>query len=300
MAVPSFASVLAQVLVSTPEPIATLAIWHARHRALAQAHEEPILAAIAAGAGTDRLAWAFGSGYQCAGRSLFGLEPGRLGALCATERGGAHPRAIETRLTEGALYGEKCFVTFGLEAEALIVIASEGTDADGRNRLRAVQVDRSAGGLTFEPLPETPFVPEISHARLRLDGTRGLVLDGDGYLDFLKPFRTIEDTHVFAAALAHMVTLANAAHFDDAFREHAAALLASLVEIARMPPLAPATHLALSGAQAGLQLLVDEIDRRSAELPSNTAALWTRDRPLFSVAEKARRARRQAAWSSLR
>ena len=83
------------------EKIDTLDAWLARHRAIVRSYEEPIMAAIAAGAGTDRLAWAFGSGYQCAGRKLVPtMDPQRLGALCATEMGGAHPRAIETKLVD--------------------------------------------------------------------------------------------------------------------------------------------------------------------------------------------------------
>src|SRR5262245_51637422 len=92
---PSLSSLLADVLVAKPQPIHPLADWLARHRAISAKHDEPILAAIACGSGTDRLAWAFGSGYQCAGRKLFPLHATKLGALCATELGGAHPRAIE-------------------------------------------------------------------------------------------------------------------------------------------------------------------------------------------------------------
>lgn len=291
---------LARVLTAMPEPIESLAAWRERHRAIVKSQPEPILAAIAAGAGTDRLGWAFGSGYQCAGRRLVpSTDPERLGALCATELGGAHPNAIETRLEDGRLYGTKAFVTFGMEAEALIVIATEGRTAEGRNRLRAVVCDREAAGLSFELLPETPFVPEISHATLRLDGASGRVLEGDGYLDYLKPFRTIEDTHVLAAATAHMLTLGNAGRLDEAFFERGAALLLSLIAIARMPPLDPATHVALAGAQHTVRSLAEEIDARIEDL-GDLGARWKRDRPLFSVAGKVRARRREAAWSMLR
>jgi hypothetical protein len=293
--------VLGRVLTAKPERIDRLDAWRERHRGIVRTYGEPILAAIAAGAGTDRLAWAFGSGYQCAGRRLFPeLDPDRLGALCATEPGGAHPRAIETRLEEGALFGTKTFVTFGMEAEVLIVIASEGKDAEGMNRLRAVVVERSAPGLVFEPLGATPFVPEISHASLSLQGARGRILEGDGYLDYLKPFRTIEDTHVLAAATAHLCTLANAGGFEETFFERAAAVLLALVEIARMRPLDPTTHVALAGSQDGLRMLIDDLDARLDSLPAELAELWKRDRPLFSVAGKARAQRRAAAWERLR
>ena len=293
--------VLTRVLTAKPERIDRLEDWRERHRKIVKSYDEPILAALAAGAGTDRLAWAFGSGYQCAGRRLFpGMDPDRLGALCATEPGGAHPRAIETRLEGGALFGTKTFITFGMEAEVLIVIASEGKDAGGLNRLRAVVVDRSAPGLEFESLGTTPFVPEISHATLSLRGVRGRVLEGDGYLEYLKPFRTIEDTHVLGAAAAHMVTLANAGGFEEAYFERAAAAMLAMIEIARMPPLDPATHVALAGVQESLRGSVAELDARVDALPRELAELWKRDRPLFSVAAKARELRRVAAWERLR
>jgi alkylation response protein AidB-like acyl-CoA dehydrogenase len=287
------AELLGKILRSKPEAIATLAEWLARHREIAKRYDEPILCAIAAGAGTDRLAWAFGSGYQCAGRKLVpSLDPMRLGALCATEMGGAHPRAIETRLENSALYGTKAFVTFGMEAEQLIVIASESRTED-RNQLRAVLIDRDAPGLFFEPLGETPFVPEISHATLRMDGARGRVLEGDGYLAYLKPFRTIEDTHVLAAALAHMVGLGNMLKLEGAFFERSASVLLALIQVSRMPPLDPATHVALAGAQDSLRTLIEILDA------AKPGELWTRDRALFSVAGKARAQRRTAAWAKL-
>jgi alkylation response protein AidB-like acyl-CoA dehydrogenase len=292
---PSFLSdLLARALTARPEAIDTLELWLRRHRAIARSYDEPIMAAIAAGAGTDRLAWAFGSGYQCAGRKLvpsIGAE--RIGALCATETGGAHPKAIETRLAGGALYGTKAFVTFGMEAEVLLVIASEGRSEE-KNLLRAVIVERDATGLTFERMTEIPFVPEISHATIHFDGARGTVLEGDGYLEYLKPFRTIEDTHVLAAALAHAMTLANAAHLKEEFFERALATLLALIEISRLPPLDAATHLALAGVQESVRGLVEQIDA------AKVGGYWERDRALFSVAGKARAQRREAAWRTVK
>jgi hypothetical protein len=290
---------LHRVMTAKVDPIESVAAWWDRHRAIALAYPEPILAAIACAAGTDRLGWAFGSGYQCAGRALVRRSFDGIAALCATESAGAHPRNIETRLERGLLFGTKSFVTFGMDAEVLIVIASEGHAPDGRNLLRAVLVDRGAPGVEAEPFDAAPFVPEISHASIRFDGAAGTLLDGDGYLSYLKPFRTIEDTHVMAAAIAHAVTLSLAGGFANAFAEPALAALLSLVEIARMPPLDPVTHLALAGALESTRALAEIVDARATGLPKDLADRWSRDRALFGVAEKARHQRRTSAWLAL-
>ena len=78
-----------------PGPVTSLDAWWDRHRALSAL--VPIDRALVAGFVMDRLGYAFASGYQAAGAALFG-DQGEPGALCATEAGGVHPRAIETRL----------------------------------------------------------------------------------------------------------------------------------------------------------------------------------------------------------
>ena len=133
--------------------------WSAFGPALAQA-PAPWDAAVLGGARADRLGFAFAAGYQAA---LWSLVPARdlrrTAALCATEAGGAHPRAIETRLTHGVLEGEKTFVTLGPHAQDLYVLAKTGEEA-GRPALALVRLDAAAPGVTVTPLGETPFVPE--------------------------------------------------------------------------------------------------------------------------------------------
>lgn len=271
-----------RILTAPPQPIDSVETWHRRHQAIAAEQTTTIAVAVAAAAGTDRLAWAFASGYQAAGQSLFGTPPQVIGALCATEAGGVHPRAIECRLEDGALFGDKTFVTFGLEATRLVVIASAGRDGD-RNRLKAVLLHRDAPGVTLQPLPTTPFIPEISHASLHLEGARGQVLEGDGYLDYLKPFRTVEDVHVLAAGAAHIASQSR----DPRQKERAVAAILALATIVYMPPLSPATHVALAGA-------IDIIDALVAAHEGDER--WSRDRPLFGVAGRARIKRREVAW----
>ena len=59
----------------------------------------PLTAAIRGAAATSSVGGAFLAGYQAALRALVPDLPDGLVALCATEEGGAHPRAIATLLT---------------------------------------------------------------------------------------------------------------------------------------------------------------------------------------------------------
>src|SRR5262245_27952435 len=106
-----------------------IAWWDAtaRHRA---AWTDPFDRALAGGACADRLGFAFAAGYAEALRVLVpDLPPGSITALCATEEGGAHPRAIRTRLVEVApgrheLSGRKRWATIASAASSLLVVAS--------------------------------------------------------------------------------------------------------------------------------------------------------------------------------
>ena len=148
--------------------------------------------AVSGGAAADRLGVAFAAGYAAALRALVpDLPRGERAALCATEEGGGHPRAILARFDGATVTGRKTFVTGGLDAVRLLVVARDGGDV-----LRLVSVSARGPGVVFVPLPPTPFAPEVGHAALQLEGAPAELLPGDGYTDYLKPFRTIEDLHV--------------------------------------------------------------------------------------------------------
>jgi acyl-CoA dehydrogenase len=250
------------------------------------------------GAAADRLGFAFAAGYQAALRALV---PGLTGiaSLLATEEGGGHPSAIRTRLDGGRLVGRKRFATQGLVAETLLVVASIGEEA-GRNRLRVVRLPAGRDGVVRTALPDTPFCPEVHHAEVALDVAVAPeeILPGDGYDDALKPFRTLEDVHVHAAALGFL--LGTALRFGWP-REAAERLLAQIVPAPLLlaAPRAPATHVALAGWLAGTRRLIDELGPCWDAVDADWRARWERDRPLFSIAEKVRALRTRAAWEKL-
>ena len=258
------------------------------------------------GRAASGLGWAFACGYEAALRRLLpSLGSGELAALCASEEGGAHPRNIRTTLVprgDGGwtLTGRKSWVTLGAEADVLLVVASVGSDPQGRNQLRVARVPSGRTGVSFEAASPLPFAPEIGHTRVTLSEVAIAaeeLLPGDGYDEVLKPFRTIEDAHVLAAAVGWAVGVAKASGWDRAWIERAVGVIVALRAIGATPPSRPETHLALAGAAALARRLLDEGSWAQADGAVREA--WERDRALLEVAARAREARIEAAWRKL-
>lgn len=251
------------------------------------------------------VAAAFLGGYHAALRQLVPTLPdGRAPCLCATESGGAHPRAIQTRLVERdgmwRITGEKIWVTGADLADLLLVVGTIGVDEQGRNRLRVAWVDAHAPGVTLTTLPPTPFVPEIPHAKVSFaDAPIVALLEGDGYERYLKPFRTVEDTFVFAAIVAYLDGRAERDEWPNVFRERLTALLAILEKVACADAADPAVHILLAGALAYGHQLANEADTYFNDASPGNKGEWLRDKALLYVAGKARAARTEAAWRRL-
>lgn len=288
----------------TPEPLGSVEDWWTRHVRLTSRFALPVDVAFAGGFHADRLGYAFASGYQAA---LYSLVPSlpreRRHALCATESGGGHPSAMKTRLTgaEGGtrtLEGTKTFVSLGTSADELLVVASEGQDAQGRNRLRLVRLDARRPGVTLTALPPPRFMPEIPHAELRLDAVAiapEAVLPGDGYARYLKPFRTVEDCHVFASVLGWLLQVARRSDWPEQARESLLALGVMMRGLASAEPSSPTVHLALSGAIELVRERLERFEPLWAQVDAPTRERWERDRPLLHIAGKVRALRREAA-----
>jgi alkylation response protein AidB-like acyl-CoA dehydrogenase len=262
---------------------------------LCEATGTPVERAVVGGARADRAGYAFAIGYTAALEALAG-EP--RAAFCVTEDGGNHPRAIETRLVDGRVTGTKRWATLADRAAHLLVVARDGTDPSGRPRLRVVRVPRDAPGVTLE-LSAAAFVPEIAHARVTLDGAAGEVLPGDGYADYVKPFRTVEDIHVHAALVGYWFGVARQHGFAHALIERLAMTAAALVALAAEDARAPASHVALGGALAASAALVGELEAAWASAPDEEWTRWQRDRAILQVAGKARDQRLARAWEAL-
>jgi len=288
-----------------PAPIADVPSWWVRHQKAGADRTTAVARAFAGGFAADRFGYAFASGYTEALCSLVPVLEGHRAALCATEAGKSHPRSISTSLRrddadEGwVLNGQKSFVTLAEYAEELLVVASLGLDDHERNRLRVVRIPSDREGVRLEPAPPTAFVPEIPHARLVLENVAvrdAEVLRGDGYDDYLKPFRTVEDLHVGAAAIGHLARLAHLHDLGTELLGELAELAVSVFSLALGDPRDAAVHVALGGAWNRLLALVESVD--GSALGEDGVRL-DRDRALFGVASKARARRLEVGWTRL-
>jgi acyl-CoA dehydrogenase len=286
--------VLRRALEVTPPAVDTLAAWWEATAVEREAQATTIDRALIAGAVSDRLGFAFAGGYREALRALVPGLRGVAAALCATEEGGPHPRAIKSTLTrvhDGyVLNGKKKWATAASDASILLVIASTG-ERDGKNQLAMVSVRTGATGVVLVPAT-SPFVPEIPHAEVAFHEVAISDADlhaGDGYEDYLKPFRTVEDLHVHAALLGYLIGVSRRHGFA---RDVMPGLLASAAMIRALGAAdvrSEVTHLALGGAIDQVGRLVATIDDRWTA--GDEQARWQRDRMLLKVAGSARTAR---------
>jgi len=283
-----------------------LEAWWPAWREAGERWADPFDRAVAAGAAADRVAWAFAGGYQAALRRLVpGLPPARLACLAATEAGGAHPRQIEARLSrvgEGwRLDGRKQWATLSDRAGLFLVVASVGREG-GRNRLKLVRVERGDPGVSVSPQPPFPAAPEILHGRLAFDAAPlpdDRLLPGDGYSDYLKRFRTIEDVHVVGALLGHWLRVALCSGWPPPARAELAFLIEGLRALSRRDDREPVTHVALAGFFTAQARAMEALAPHWALAAAPLRERWARDAPLLAIASRARAARARAAWARL-
>ena len=302
--------IIDHVLTARPEPapLESLEAWWRHHQQWAP-FALPIDRAMAGGFAADRPAYAFASGFHETLQQLDNQpnRPHLPTAFCATEQGGAHPRAIRTTLSPSPkggvlrLQGHKTFTTLGTFARELLVVANRG-ERDGRPVLAVARIDAERAGVRRAALPPLPIVPEIPHAELWFDAvvvSPEEVLAGDGYLRTLKPMRTVEDCHVLAAVVSWLVQVARRCTWPTSRLEDLVVTLTSLRTIASLDPLAPSTHAALEGVLRQTKALLEAAEPEWDRVDPPTAARWLRDRALLDIAATARARRAHAAWQRL-
>lgn len=273
----------------------------ARHAALTEPFRSPVDRAIAGGFAADRLGFAFLSGYQEALRQLLPEVAGaELIAVSATEEGGAHPAAIRTVLEPAGdgwiVRGTKTFTTIGEYARWLVVVAATGAVVDGRHQLRAVLVEAGQPGVTVTNRPPLPMAPEIPHATVLFEDAVARPLPGDGYADFLKPFRTVEDVHVLAATLGWLVRVGRTAGWPQPELQRLLAAVAMVRGLDLDRPDSPGVHIALGGIFAEFARLLEQSEPLWQQTDAVTRDRWERDRALLATAGRVRAKRLETAW----
>ncbi len=294
-----------------PEPIKSLGEWKALYDQNNKACSESVDRAVVGGFLADRVAYAFAGGYHSALQRLTTSVPVEaIPAICVTEKGGGHPKAIQARLEKKAadasdnspwvLNGFKSFVTCAKEADVLLIAVSTGANKEGQNRLRMVQLDRETPGMAINPMKDLPYIPEISHGTVRLENVEvgdSQLLPGDGYADFIKPFRTIEDLHIMAAILGYQFRTACQFSWPADLREQLLSLLVSIRPLAMADPKAPAVHIAFAGLQKHIANSAIDLASYWEKTPDDVKKAWERDKGLMSISKKAGGQRLESAWA---
>ena len=259
----------------------------------------PFAHALLHGASATSVGKAFQAGYQAA---LQALVPGAraLVALCVTEEQGQHPKHIQTSLTHQDEHvhvrGTKKWAMDG--EGVLLVVAKDDADSKERPSLKLLRIPTSTRGLQRIAMPPTRFIPDVPHTRLELDLTlpQSAILPGDGYADYVKPFRTLEDIHVHASMIAYVLRLAASTPFARALTEPACSILLALEAHANEP--GPALDLALTGTLALAHRFFGEADTMLFQTDSDASRGWQRDKAILLLGAAAREARANKAWSA--
>jgi hypothetical protein len=306
-------ALLSRLLRARPDTLDVgddIAAWWQRFLAAEPARMTPFDRAVLAGSRANRVAGAFAGGYQGALRAL---APGRLAdgviaSFCVSEPGGNSPRAIETTLTPRAdggfvLNGQKRWSTMAPVAGILLVAAHQGVGDAGRKQFKLVRVDAKASGLTIGRMPLTKFIPEIPHAELQLHDvavSSDALLPGDGYADYVKRFRTVEDIYIHGGILGYALGAARRFAFPQTVVERLASALVATRGLSTLDFDASETHVALAGTLARDANLLDHSDSHWEKAEEGERAAWRRDRQGFgSVAGALRESRRVRAWERL-
>lgn len=249
----------------------------------------------------ESIGFGFAVGYRSALQALLpALDSTRWAAMCVTEAAGNHPRNIQCAVNDqGLLQGEKSFVTMAEFKPQLLVVAKAG---DGENTpiLKACLVDSAMSGVNITMMPPLPMVPEIGHGKISFDNVQGQVLPGDGYAEYSKRFRTIEDVHVLTAFVSVLVSIAYRHGCDASVIEKGILLLASLMQTqASLHSDHPVFHVHLAAAFDEFRQLCKTFEANMDGLPETIKANWFRDKKLFGVANTAREARKIKARTAL-
>lgn len=287
--------------------IASLAAFKDMFDAASAEWDVPADRAIMGGFIADRVAFAFAAGYECALRKLVpSLPPRAIVSFCVTEEKGGHPSSIQSSLRKDpsapgwTLTGSKKFITLADAAELILVAASTGTAPDGKNMIRMALVPRSAPGIGITPMAALPYIPEIHHGtvtfrEVRVDDSG--IMPGDGYRDYIRPFRTIEDLHVLSAIGGHLFRTACRYRWPESLKEEIVSFLVCTRTLAMDDPAAPAVHIAMGGLNAQVHALFEAIEPHWESVDTPVREYWKRDMPLLGIAGAARKKRLERAWS---
>lgn len=299
------------------DEIKTIAHWQRLLKPRLSAWSEAIDRAIIAGFLSDRLAYAFLSGYENALQKHFKVLPEQsLAAFCVSEKGGSRPKAMKTFLTRDkntkdyVLNGQKSFVTCAEDAEYLIIAAvlseDENTERPGAERLSTERpkiklaiIKANTPGLNVTSSPDLPFIPEIKKGSLTLNNVKvnqQNILPGDGYSAYIKPFSCVEGVYILAASAAHLFRLACLFKWPNALQEQILSILFSVKQLEQGDMCSPTAEIVISGVKAQLKQITEASKHLWAAMPEQHQQRLMRDCGMLFMSDKAHLTRLERAW----
>jgi|GEM_PF-731111 len=269
---------------------------------------------------STNMSYAFSAGYQSAIQSLFKPNTRSLSSVCITEKEGNHPRNIKSTLTKHQqswqLNGSKSFITGANDAKRLYIAVTDKPASDKhtnehlekettertvsiRPKIKMLSVPADQLGINIAPMPPLPFVPDISHGiatfeHVNIQATQ--ILEGDGYSQYIKPFRTHEDIHVLAAIIGFRIGEAMDSKWAQSSVEAHLMLLSSLLSLSTDNFSVPTTHIIFSGCRAQFSALIQQTDDEFKQNNAEGFSHWKRDKALLDIANKAHILRTDRAW----
>lgn len=270
------------------------------------AHEDPFRRLMRVALRADRRSAAAIAGHQASIRRLFPATPAdAICAFCISEDRGPHPKYIDTTLTDAGgglrLNGTKRFGSVAPDADLLYVAASVGRDGD-RNDLRMVALPADRGGITLDAAPYASYGPDMSIADVILDDVEVRseeVIPGDAYLNYVKPFRLVEDVYNTVGVQIGLFRLGVEHGWPQERVEELVALIVHAAAISSTDMASPSAVLLLSAYFRASADHWTDLWRWWTDVPASVVERWHPDRPFLETAARARETRRQTAWESL-
>jgi acyl-CoA dehydrogenase len=318
-----------------PASFEDMSTWFQAHQTLTASIENSIERSIISGLNCAQLSFVFSGAYQSAMECMFSAERNKIAAFCHTERGVLKPRDMQTRFARASgsgsgsgsettletdtfsCSGTKHFVSGGQQAQSLFVsaIAEDGLT------VKVLKLDPTQEGVHIEPAAALPFLPELSHGTLSLNKAQCRatdIMEGDGYSNYIKPFRTCEDLHILAGIGAYRLKLAwqqlaltkeqpssgqlapvECKQENQALVQSLLHQLFSIHALSQQPFNDPLMHLALADTKQKLEAALTRHDKTFAQELPEVFVLWERDKALLLLADKAQKTRTISAWQTI-
>jgi len=251
---------------------------------------------------------AFAAAYEVALQRLTGADTIKsVASFCVTENKSTHPASMRSSLSidDGGRYqvsGKKDFVTLAREAKKLFVAVRFGASGAGQSKIKLVEIAIDAPGVNVQLLPDLPFVSDVSHGVVSFDSVvvdQTNIFSGDGYANYVKPFRWLEDINVFMSVAAYLFKLSLAFKWPVEARVEMISLLVSLSNLQKMKADSPVSHVVMFELADNLDQWLTRYNEAWSGVPEMFAIGWKRDLALLKVAARARKARYKNAMAVL-